>query len=110
MLFCRRPTAAAIRAFLTEQGRLDLTYSAMGATGKTPPAGYVVDHTRTKLGEGEAVFRAARAALERWQQFRLGCLEATPEDTPLKEGQVVAILARSIGWWWLNACRIVYLV
>ena len=110
MLFLRRPTAEAIRAFLADQARLDLTYSAVGATGTTPPAGYVVDHTRIKLGEGEKVFAAAKAALERWEQFRLGWLEASPEDTPIKEGQVVAILARSIGLWWLNACRIVYVV
>ena len=107
MLFLRRPTAEAIRAFLAAQARLDLTYSAVGATATNPPAGYVVDHTRIKLGEGEKVFAAAKAALERWQQFRLGWVEACPEDTPIKEGQVVAILARSIGLWWLNACRIV---
>jgi len=110
MPFWRRPTEAAIRAFLTEQGRLQLTYSAVGATAKAPPAGYVVDHTRTKIGAGEKVFAAAKMALERWQQFRLGGLEASPEDTPIKEGQVVAILARSLGMWWLNACRIVMVV
>ncbi len=107
MLFWRRPTAEAIRAFLASQARLDLTYSAVGATTTDPPAGYVVDHTRTRLGAGEKVFATAKAALERWQQFRLGWLEATPNDTPIKKGQVVAILARSIGLWWLNACRIV---
>jgi len=110
MLFLRRPTAEAIRAFLANQGRLDLTYSAVGATAMTPPVGYVVDHTRYKLGAGEKVFAPAKAALERWQQFRLGWLEASPEDTPIKEGQVVAILARSIGLWWLNACRIVAVI
>ncbi len=110
MLFLRRPTAEAIRAFLARQARLDLTYSAVGATTTNPPAGYVVDHTRMRLGAGEKVFAAAKAALERWQQFRLGWLEASPEDTPIKEGQVVAILARSIGLWWLNACRIVAVV
>jgi len=110
MLFWRRPTAAAIQQFLTEQGRLELTYLAVGATAKTPPEGFVVDHTRIKLGQGEAVFRAAQAALQRWEQFRLGWLEAGPEDTPIQEGQVVAILARSIGLWWLNACRIVAVV
>jgi uncharacterized protein (UPF0548 family) len=82
----------------------------VGATTTNPPAGYVVDHTRIRLGAGEKVFAIARAALERWQQFRLGWLEASPEDTPIKEGQVVAILARSIGLWWLNACRIVIVV
>jgi uncharacterized protein (UPF0548 family) len=107
VLFLRRPTAETIRAFLAAQARLDLTYSAVGATATTPPAGYVMDHTRMRLGAGEKVFTAAKEALERWQQFRLGWLEASPEDTPIKEGQVVAILARSIGLWWLNACRIV---
>jgi len=110
MLFLRRPTAGTIRAFLAAQARLDLTYSAVGATTTNPPTGYVVDHTRMRLGEGEKVFATAKAALERWQQFRLGWLEAGPEDTPIKEGQVVAILARSIGLWWLNACRIVAVV
>ncbi len=110
MLFLRRPTAEAIRAFLARQARLGLTYSAVGATTTNPPAGYVVDHTRMRLGAGEKVFAAAKAALERWQQFRLGWLEASPEDTPIKEGQVVAILARSLGLWRLNACRIVAVV
>jgi uncharacterized protein (UPF0548 family) len=110
MLFLRRPTVEAIRAFLAAQARLDLTYAAVGATATKPPAGYVVDHTRIRLGVGEKVFATAKAALERWQQFRLGWLEASPDDTPIKEGQVVAILARSIGLWWLNACRIVAVI
>jgi uncharacterized protein (UPF0548 family) len=110
MLFLRRPTTETIQAFLASQASLDLTWSAVGATATNPPAGYVVDHTRTRLGAGEKVFAAAQVALERWQQFRLGWLEAGPEDTPIKEGQVVAILARSIGLWWLNACRIVAVV
>jgi uncharacterized protein (UPF0548 family) len=110
MLFLRRPAAATIRAFLASQARHDLTYSAVGATVTNAPAGYVVDHTHSKLGAGEEVFAAAQAALGRWQQFRLGWLEASPEDTPIKGGQVVAILARSIGLWWLNACRIVAVV
>jgi uncharacterized protein (UPF0548 family) len=110
MLFPSRPTKETVQAFLAAQARRDLTYAAVGATATTPPAGYVVDHTRVKLGDGEKVFTAARAALERWQQFRLGWVEAGPEDTPIQEGQVVAILARSLGLWWLNACRIVAVV
>jgi uncharacterized protein (UPF0548 family) len=56
------------------------------------------------------VFTAAVAALRRWEQIHLGWLEAHPDDVPIKEGQVVAILARSFGLWWLNACRIVCVV
>jgi uncharacterized protein (UPF0548 family) len=110
VLFLRRPAAETIQAFLAAQARHALTYSAVGATSTTPPAGYAVDHTRIKLGVGERAFVAAKDALERWQQFRLGWLEASPEDTPIEGGQVVAILARSIALWWLNACRIVAVV
>ena len=71
-----------------------------------PPAGYVVDRTRIKLGEGGKVFAAAKAALERWGHFRLGWVEAWPPDTPIQAGQVVAVIARLFGLWWLNACRL----
>jgi uncharacterized protein (UPF0548 family) len=107
MLLLRRPTSEKIQAFLAAQAGQKPTYAAVGVTGTSPPGGYVVDHTRIQLGTGEKVFVAARAALERWQQFRLGWVQAAPEDTPIQEGQVVAIQARSLGLWWLNACRIV---
>jgi uncharacterized protein (UPF0548 family) len=110
MLLLRKPSPAAIRDFLAQQARLDLTYSAVGATAAEPPAGHVVDHTRVQLGQGEAVFLAARAALTRWQQFRLGWVEAIPPDTPIRAGEVVALVAHVFGLWWLNACRIVYVV
>lgn len=95
---------------MTTQGKLDLSYSAIGATATTPPAGYVVDHTRIKLGEGEATFSAASNALKKWRQFDLGWLEAWSPETPIQSGEVVAVLARSIGLWWLNACRLVYVI
>ena len=110
MLSFRKPSAATIRAFLEAQARLDLTYTAVGATAAVPPTGYVVDHTRIKLGEGVAVFTAAKAALHRWDQFRPGLGGAWPPDTPIRAGEVVAVVARAIGLWWLNACRIIYVV
>lgn len=110
MLSLRKPAAGSIDRFLAVQAKLDFTYSAIGQTATQPPAGYVVDHTRIKLGEGPRVFSSAVAALQRWEQFRLGWLEASPQGTPLETGQVVAIVARAIGLWWWNACRIVYVV
>jgi uncharacterized protein (UPF0548 family) len=105
-----RPSAATVRDFLAAQAKLDFTYPAVGATASTPPSGYVVDHTRIKLGEGEGTYRAARAALERWDQFRLGWVEAWPPGAPIRSGEVVASVARCLGLWWVNVCRIVYLV
>jgi len=110
MLSLRKPSAESIQRFLVTQAKLQLTYQAIGSTATTPPTGYVVDHTRIKLGAGEAVFAAAVAALRRWEQFNLGWLEASPVETPLETGQVVAIVARAVGLWWLNACRVVYVV
>ena len=110
MLSLRKPTAESIRPILEAQAKLPFSYAAVGATAKTPPAGYAVDHTRIKLGEGEPVFHAAKAALERWEQFRLGWVEAWSPDTPIQSGEVVAVMGRAIGLWWLNACRIVYVV
>jgi uncharacterized protein (UPF0548 family) len=110
MLSLRKPSAQRLRDFLALQSRLDLTYPEVGATAAVPPAGYVMDRTRIKLGEGVGTFAAARAALQRWEHFRLGWVEAWPSDTPIQAGRVVAVIARLFGLWWLNACRIVYVV
>ena len=106
----RKPTPDTLRRFLAIQQPLPFTYAAVAATAGTPPAGYVVDRTRIKLGEGEPVYRAAVAALRRWEQFRLGWVEAWPPDTPIRVGEVVAVMGRAVGIWWVNACRIVYAV
>src|SRR5437588_11490892 len=110
MLSLRKLSAERLRGFLATQSKLDFTYSAVGATAAVPPAGYVVDRTRIKLGEGAGTFAAAQAALRRWEHFRLGWVETWPPDTPIQAGQVVAVVARLFGLWWLNACRIVYVV
>ena len=110
MVSLRRPSTETIREFLASQSKLGFTYTAVGATASLPPADYVVDHTRIKLGQGEEVFMKAKAALGRWQQFRLGWVEVWSPETPIQTGEVVAVIARNVGLWWLNACRIVYVV
>ena len=97
MFLLRKPASVTIRDFLAAQSRLNLTYAAVGATAAVPPAGYVLDHTRIQLGNGRDVFRAAKGAMERWEQFRLGWVELWPPETPIKTGEVVAVLARTLG-------------
>lgn len=110
MLVLRKPSAEVVRRFLARQANMPLSYPAVGATATSPPPGYVVDHTRIRLGEGEAVFEKAKAALQRWEQFRLGWVEPCAMDAPIRKGEIVAILGRGMGMWWLNACRIIYVV
>ena len=109
-LSLRKPAAESIRQFLAEQAGLDFTYSPVGATATTPPVGYVVDRTRVKLGDGEQVFEAAKAAIRCWRQFQLGWVEAWPSETLIQPGEVVAVMGRVLDLWWLNCCRIVYVV
>jgi uncharacterized protein (UPF0548 family) len=110
MLSLRKPESSTIRQFLDGQSKLNFTYHGVGTTATQPPKGYVVDHTRAKLGSGDQIFISAKSALQRWQQFRLGWLEAWSPETPIQQGEVVAVIARSVGVWWLNACRIVYVI
>ncbi len=110
MLSLRKPPAETLNRFLAEQSEHPFSYAAVGATATTPPAGFVVDRTRIELGSGEPVFRSAQAALKRWEQFRLGWVEAWSPETPLVAGQVVAVMGWAVGLWWINSCRIVYTV
>ncbi len=109
-LYLQKPSSDVLSRFVAEQAARDFSYSAIGATATTPPAGFKVDRTRIELGTGEAVFDAARVALQRWQQFQLGWVDVWSPDTPLEVGQVVAIIGRAVGFWWLNSCRIAYTV
>lgn len=110
MFLLRRPTDAAVRAFLQAQARLDFTYSECGATAAIPPLGYAVDRTRVQLGSGDETFRRAQVGLRRWRQFDLGWLRAFPEDTPIRKDEIVAVVARTLGVWSINAARIVYVI
>ena len=109
-VFPQEPAAETVGRFIDAQSTLELTYDAVGATSRKLPTGYVVDHTRISLGSGEELFTAARLALENWQQLELGWLSARPRERPIEPGEVVAIVARSLGVWWMNACRIVYVI
>lgn len=110
MLSLQKPSVESIRRFLKAQANLPFSYEAVGATSHTPPIGYVVDRTRIKLGKGKQVFQSAQGALQRWEQFRLGWVEAWSPETPIQPGEVVAVMGRAIGLWWINSARIVYVV
>jgi uncharacterized protein (UPF0548 family) len=110
MMSLRRPSSEAIRKFRATQAALGFTYPAVGSTATVPPAGYTVDRTRIKLGTGETVFTRAKAALESWDHFRLGWVEALPSEKGIRPGVAVAVLAHLLGIWSLSASRIIYVV
>jgi uncharacterized protein (UPF0548 family) len=63
-----------------------------------------LDRIKAMLGEASVLARSPKSAASRpW-------VEACPADTPLRVGEVVAVVASVLGVWWVNACRVVYLV
>ena len=63
-----------------------------------------------RLGTGRGGLHESQGCSRCWQQFRLGWVEVWSPETPIQTGEVVAVIARNLGLWWLNACRIVYVV
>lgn len=110
MFSFQKPSVDLIRKFIAEQAKLDFSYSEVGATATTSPSGFVVDHTRIRLGEGEAVFQSGIASLKRWDHFKLGWVDVWSPETPIHPGEVVAVMGHALGSWWLNCCRIIYVV
>jgi uncharacterized protein (UPF0548 family) len=106
----RRPAEPAIREFIERQSQLPSTYAATGTSAGEPPAGYRANRARVRLGQGASAFDAGRSALRGWEQFPGGWVHVCFPDVPIEPGRVVAVLARGLGVWWLNACRIVSVV
>jgi uncharacterized protein (UPF0548 family) len=62
-----------------------------------------------RLGAGQATFKAGRDSIDRWEMFNVDWVDVHPPNAPIAPGTNVAILARVLGVWYLNACRIVYM-
>lgn len=108
MFLLRRPSVTKIEDFLRGQQGVDFSYRDIGSTGNSLPRGYTIDRNRIALGNGPDTFRKAAALLRQWQMFRLGWVEVFPSNAPIEVGPTVAVLVTHLGFWSLNACRIVY--
>jgi len=106
----RKPNDAAIAEFLSRQRDSSFTYAEVGASRADPPPGYAIDHHTVRLGAGQAAFQAARDAINRWEMFNVDWVDVHTPVGPVSPGMNVAVLARVLGLWYLNACRIVYLI
>ena len=110
MFLMHEPAEQEIRAFLaTQQGR-PFSYSPAGITRDPPSSGYNIDHNRIQLGYGPHSFTAAVAAIRNWKMFDIGWVRLISSDTPIETGSTVAVVVNHLGFWSMNACRIVYIV
>jgi len=111
----RRPSQREIDAVLTSAG--PLSYPEVGSTRKLDtPAGreslaprYDVDHHEFVLGKGRALFEAAQSSLMAWRHFEVPWLQFHG-SREVTTGQVVATVVSIAGLWFVNPCRVVYVV
>ncbi|MEU0676752.1 DUF1990 domain-containing protein [Streptomyces sp. NPDC006172] len=86
----------------------DFTYDDVGATRERPghcPPGFHTLHVRTRLGEGEAVFRRAAEAVLGWEMHRaLGVGLTATADRAAPDVDVTVTLAGMIK----APCRVVW--
>jgi uncharacterized protein (UPF0548 family) len=104
------PSDDEVRRFIANQEHAELSYSEVGASAGTVPAGYNVDHNRIELGNSERVWQRAVAAVRAWRMFNIPWLRLYWPDTPIQVGAVVALSVHHFGFFSLNACRIIYVV
>lgn len=111
MLTFFKPTAAQVQRFIQQEFDLPHSYPEVGHTRLDAAVqGYNNDFNFIELGSGEAVWEAAKTAMRQWRMFPGGWAYVAPADTPIEQGRVVAMAARVLGMWWLNSCRIVYVL
>lgn len=110
MFSLSKPSPEIIHAFLAAQKDQQFSYDQVGASRATAPDGYVVDHNRVQLGAGRAFFERATGAVRQWRMFQMDWLELCWPSVPIVAGSTVAVVVHHLGFWSLNACRIVYTI
>lgn len=135
MFFLRKPDEAAVLEYIDRQRSTNLTYADVGSTnndGTVPDGvgagkagnGSNVDHNRVLLGHGRDAYERAKDALCAWKMFNVGWVDPfgadgtlhclvlpslqRPLTSPLSAGTPIAIRIHHMGFWSLNAARIVY--
>ena len=109
MFLAQCPTRNVIDRFIRESQDLPLSYGPVGVV-RARTAGQHLDELAVAVGQGQADFERARAALLAWKQFDIGWVETFPRHAPVAVGTVVAVLIRHLGFWSLNGCRVLYSV
>lgn len=110
MFFLSKPSRESIGAFISGQRDQPFSYPRVGASRERAPSTYAVDHHRVQLGQGDVVFARAVKAVTQWSMFDMPWIHLCWPDTPIQAGATVAVLVSHLGFWSLNACRIVYVI
>jgi uncharacterized protein (UPF0548 family) len=110
MFFLSKPGQDVIRSFISAQKYQPFSYTEVGSSRGKAPSGYTSDHNRVRIGTGRSDFERAIAAVKQWKMFDMPWIDLSWPHTPIETGATVAVLISHLGFWSLNACRIVYVI
>ncbi len=104
-----QPTEEQLSTFLEAQQEQELSYREVNQTYGAPPRGYDYDDNQIQIGEGDEDYTKACVALMSWSMFpREWTKVSVLNEREITEGTLLAVQARVLGFWWVNACRVVY--
>jgi uncharacterized protein (UPF0548 family) len=118
-MFCiTRPTRSDINRFIEMNKDSGFSYPHIGKTNRgfvitTKQSGtkaYNVDHNRVLIGQGDEDWEKAKHAVHNWKMFDMPWVDLCWPDSPIEEGQTVAVLIRHFGFYSLNAAQIVFVI
>lgn len=72
-----------------------------------PPAGFYANRGSGAVGRGQTAFLLARSAVQQWRMFPVDWVQVESGGVPVHVGQTVAVVARCLGIWTANCCRVV---
>lgn len=104
------PSEEEIRRFISDQKDSSFSYPEIGASALVAPRRYNVDHNRIQLGRGEGTWRRGVEVIRTWQMFNMPWLRLYWTSAPIQVGTDVAVSVSHLGFYSLNACRIVYVI
>jgi uncharacterized protein (UPF0548 family) len=100
MLFLNKPSTEHLHEMLAVWKDEPLSYE------RITPSGFIADAHEIRLGIGAEVYERACMALDEWRMFP-GWAEVTRHEViGQKVGQIVAMMVRICGFWWVNPCRV----
>ena len=110
-MFCfSRPNRQSIIDFISAQANQTFSYAEVGFSRQQAPRGYAVDHNRINLGNGSDTFERAKVAIRQWKMFDMSWVSLCWPKTLIEPGATVAVLISHLGFWSMNAARIVYVI
>jgi uncharacterized protein (UPF0548 family) len=110
MFSLSKPHRTSVATFISHQQNQRFSYAEVGSSRQQAPKGYIADHNRIKLGQGAGIFEKAKCAVRQWKMFDMPWIDLCWPDTPIEAGASVAVLVSHLGFWSMNACRIVYVI